>query len=113
MVIDPDVLESLRRLDKPGQPSFLAEMIEIFFEDTPPRLAELRQSLATGDVETVTHLAHTLKGSCGNFGAETMQARCRDLEMLGRGGQLDGASELIDQIELEYGRVHDALSVYL
>ncbi|HUH03711.1 MAG TPA: Hpt domain-containing protein [Kofleriaceae bacterium] len=113
MVVDPKVLETLRCLDQPGQPSFLAEIIEIFFEDTPPRLADLRRALAAGDVETLTQISHTLKGSCGNFGAEAMQARCRELELRGRGGTLDCAPELIEEIELEYGRVHAALSVYL
>lgn len=112
-VVDPEVLETLRQLDKPGQPSFLAEMIEIFFEDTPPRLATLRSALAAANAEEVTQIAHTLKGSCGNFGAESLQRMCRDLEVMGRSGALGRAPALVDEIAGEYERVHRALSGYL
>jgi HPt (histidine-containing phosphotransfer) domain-containing protein len=113
MVVDPQVLETLRQLDKPGQPSFLGEMIQIFFDDMPPRLRQLRQALDVGDVAEVTQLAHTIKGSCGNFGAECLQTVCRHLEILGRAGELGRAPELVQRIESEYERVHQALSSYL
>lgn len=111
--IDSDVIETLRQLDKPGERSFLAEMVQIFFEDTPPRISALRQAIATGDADQVTDVAHALKGACGNFGAYQLEARCLDLELTGRSGSLDRAQRQLSALESEYSRVHAALSEYL
>jgi HPt (histidine-containing phosphotransfer) domain-containing protein len=111
--IDLEVIETLRQLDKPGERSFLQEMIEIFFEDSPPRIEAMRSALDRGDAEGLTDAAHAMKGSCSNFGAHELEALCRQLESVARVGELTGASQQIDAIEREYARVRRALSSYL
>jgi len=111
--VDDSAIQALRDLDRPGEQSFLAEMIQIFFEDSPPRLAALRTALARGDAEEVTDVAHALKGSCANFGAQTLERLCRGLESCGRSGRLDGADALLEEVFAEYARVRAALSRYL
>lgn len=111
--VDDDAIQALRELDRPGEQSFLAEMIQIFFEDSPPRLAALRSALARGDAAEVTDVAHALKGSCSNFGAQDLERLCKSLESAGRSGQLDGADALLEELFAEYARVRAALSRYL
>lgn len=111
--LDLDVIATLRQLDKPGERSFLAEMIEIFFEDTPPRLAEMQRALEEADASALTDVAHAMKGSCSNFGAHELESRCLDLELTGRSGHLERGAEQLRAIESEYRRVHAALSEYL
>ncbi len=111
--VDDDAIQALRELDRPGERSFLAEMVQIFFEDSPPRLASLRSALARGDAAEVTETAHALKGSCTNFGAQTLEALCKSLEAAGRSGVLEGADALLEELFAEYARVQAALSRYL
>ncbi len=111
--VDDSAIQALRELDRPGEQSFLAEMIQIFFEDSPPRLAGLRSALARGDAAEVTDVAHALKGSCSNFGAQDLERLCKALESAGRSGQLDGADALLEELFAEYARVRAALSRYL
>lgn len=76
-LIDPAALESLRAL---GDESFLQEIIDIFLDDTPTRITELRTSLASGDQGTFARAAHSIKGSASNLGAEPLRAAAATLE---------------------------------
>jgi len=54
---------------------------------------EIEQALATGDRRTAERLAHTLKGVCGNVGADKLRAAARVLEAAIKAGQDDTATE--------------------
>jgi len=51
------------------------------------------------------HAAHTLKSSSATFGALTLSALCKELELLGREHQLAGAEEKVRCAESEFERV--------
>ena len=55
------------------------------------------------------HMAHTIKGSSANMGALRMSELCRQLELVGRSGRLDGVAERLVQLEAEYEQVKAAL----
>ena len=62
-VLDRAVLEGLRGLQEPGEPDLLAELVEVFEQDVPPRLAALREALEEGDAGTIERTAHTPRGA--------------------------------------------------
>jgi len=47
-----------------------AEMIQLYVEEMPDRIADLEQAVQQGDRETMRRLAHQLKGSAGTYGFE-------------------------------------------
>jgi HPt (histidine-containing phosphotransfer) domain-containing protein len=108
--LDPDVLAGLREL---GDAELLAELVEMFVDDATSRILALRGTLEKDDAEAVERVAHTLKGSCANMGALRMAEVCEDLQEMGRSGDLSGASELVEQLEAEFGRVRQALEAEL
>jgi len=59
--------EVLYRFD--GRLELLREAIEDFLAECPKQMAELRRALGGSDSQTVARLAHTIKGSVGNFAA--------------------------------------------
>jgi HPt (histidine-containing phosphotransfer) domain-containing protein len=61
------------------------------------------------DAQTVERVAHTLKGSSGNLGAQRMAAPCGELQDAGVSGHLTHAPELLEELEVEFGRVRPAL----
>ena len=71
-----------------GDTELEQELINLFLEDTPQRLAELEHSITTGDAITIQEAAHTLKGSCGNMGAVRMHHLAVDIEASARKGDL-------------------------
>jgi diguanylate cyclase (GGDEF)-like protein len=50
----------------------LPHAITPYLEDTPACLDELEQAVHAGDMDTARARAHALKGSSGNFGADTL-----------------------------------------
>jgi HPt (histidine-containing phosphotransfer) domain-containing protein len=104
-VLDPTSIDDLRQLGA----AVLVEMIDLYLEDTPPRLAALAVAAGAGRAEEVADLAHAVKGSSANFGAAILVELCRALEVRARGGDLDGWRDALTAIEAEYARVCAAL----
>ncbi len=93
-----------------GDPQFLSELIGTFLEDAPRLLGQLREAVQAGDAATVRLVAHGLKSNGAEFGATTFSDLCKELELLGKSGQLDGAETLLAQIESTYTKVAEALT---
>ncbi len=108
-VLDRNVLATLRDLDD-GEGDILRETIEVFLSTTPARIDGFDTALATGDVETVERLAHTLKSSSGMVGGQRMTEVCKRLEHLTRRGALAEAPELIKRIGEHFADLHSALA---
>ncbi len=104
--LDESVLEGLREL---GDASLLAELVELFVDETPSRLTALRDAVEGKDAGAVEQTVHTLKGSCSNMGAWRMANLCAKLQELSRSGDLTPAPELLDQLQAEFDRVRATL----
>ena len=107
-VIDSGALAALREMTG-DDPDFIAEMIDAYFDDTASLLAGMREALAAGDAEALRRAAHTLKSNSATFGAMALSALCRELEEHGKHGAIEGADELVAQIEAAYEQVEPAL----
>ncbi len=107
--LDPERWETLRSLEEATGSGFLAELAGVFLEDTPKRLAGMRQGLAEGDARQVTQAAHSLKGSSSNIGAPLLESLAAELEGRCSGGSLEGVDGLLERIETEAERVCRAL----
>ena len=104
-VLDPSVLAKLRQLTVPGEPDVLGEVLTLFLEEVPPRIARLRNAWASGNIEEMQRAAHSLKGSAGNIGAEALHEVCRQIDDKGRSGDLSGLPALMDTLASEFGKV--------
>jgi HPt (histidine-containing phosphotransfer) domain-containing protein len=107
-VIDRAALDALNEMTG-GDPAFLAEMIDTYFDDSPGQLAAMRQGLADGNAEAFRRAAHSLKSNSANFGALRLAEMCRELEELGKAGALEGAAARLDAAEAEYEKARQAL----
>jgi CheY-like chemotaxis protein/HPt (histidine-containing phosphotransfer) domain-containing protein len=105
--LDDGALASLRDL---GGDEFLSEVIDAFLADAPSLVATLRRSLDEGTAEELRRAAHTLKSNGATLGAAGFAEQCRALEQRAKAGELDGAAELVNRIEQDYGPLEEALS---
>ena len=108
--LDPAAIESLRALS-PDEPGFLGELVEIYRQDTPQRLAELDAALAKKDGSALVRAAHTIKGSSGNFGATTLARLAQDLEEHGKSSDFAAAAAALPKFKAELARVDAALKI--
>jgi PAS domain S-box-containing protein len=108
-IIDQTVLAGFREMEVDGEESILGKLIDVFIDNSPRVLEEARHALATRLSPQLERAAHTLKGSCSNFGAERMRAACERLEHAARAGNLENGANLIKEIENEFELVRLAL----
>jgi HPt (histidine-containing phosphotransfer) domain-containing protein len=102
--IDPGAISSLRELNPGDNGEFLREIITIYLEDTPKRIAELKACLASGDTATFTRAAHTIKGSSANVGAVALKGVAERMELLSKRQGLGAMAPLIADCEAEFAR---------
>jgi HPt (histidine-containing phosphotransfer) domain-containing protein len=96
-------------MEMEGEESILGKLIDVFVENTPRVLADARKALAAGMSPQVERAAHTLKGSCSNFGAERMRAACERLERTAGNGRRENSAAMLKEIESEFELVRLAL----
>ena len=111
--LDADVLTMLRRLSPPGGPDVLADVLRLFQEDMPVRLAALEAAVGGGDLRLVQRTAHAIKGGAGNIGARRLFTACGRLEQSARSGQLEELHAAMMHVTHESTRVLDAIRVLL
>ena len=87
----------------------VAALIETFLDHVPGQIATLSAASKRGETDDVRREAHALKSNAASFGAPRLAELCRELETAAKNGALDGASDLIDRIATELGRVTDEL----
>jgi CheY-like chemotaxis protein len=107
--IDEKVLEELRKLQMDGEPDIVQELGSMFLDRAPARIEAMRDALDRGDAGALKREAHNLKSSSANVGALRLSGLFKDLETLGRSGDLQRAHELMERVEAEFGRVRKAL----
>ncbi len=106
--IDPQVFQDLFT-SIGGDPEFMSELIDTFFQDAPQLLAAMSTALAVSNAPDFRRAAHSFKSNSANFGARDLAALCKELEDLGKAGVLDGAADKLVMAEAEYVRVKAAL----
>lgn len=95
-----------------GDIELLSEVVELFFDDSPGMLSEIRESIGPRDGKTLGGAAHALKGAVGNFGARYACDAALRLEAMGRGGDFANADQAYAVLEKEITRLQRALAMF-
>lgn len=108
-VVDMNVIEGLRELGGDDDPGLVTELIAMFLDDAPKRLAEIEGALANGDVKRLERAAHTLKSSAANVGAAGLSQLCREIEERVRLNDLARLPVLCNSSKASFGAAADVL----
>jgi PAS domain S-box-containing protein len=85
-----------------GDKEFFEELVNLFIEDTPKQLESIRNAYESKDMVNILHIAHTIKGSSGNFGASRLQNAALLLEQTAKTGDFSKITTLIGAVEMEF-----------
>jgi HPt (histidine-containing phosphotransfer) domain-containing protein len=107
--LNPDAIQALRDLSPEGDSEFLRELIEIYVTDTPKQLVKLEEAIAQQDTALVVRAAHTIKGSSGNFGAESFARLAHDIEAQAKANNLAAAAAALPAFKASFAEVVAAL----
>jgi len=99
--------EALERLG--GDEDLLQEVCQIFLQESPKLLQQLRQAIADADPEALMRAAHSLKGELGYLGAAEATQAARELEDMGHQKNLSRATEVFAILDREFAALCLAL----
>ena len=89
-----------------------AELLDVFLEDAPPRVAAIRLAIDRGDHAALAYEAHTYKGAAAVLEADEVRRCAHDLEVLARRESLDGAADLAARLAAESGALFEVIRRY-
>ena len=93
--------------------SLIADMVEMYLADVPPRIAAMQAAHRSGDAKALASAAHALKGSASNLGASRLSAICKVIEAAGNADQLADATAALEQLSDSAHSAQNALEAYL
>ena len=108
-VLDAGALQRLRELDPTGKSRLLARVAQAFQGSVERLMPELGAAFAGGDLETVRHVAHTLKSSSASIGAIKLSRLCAEIETMVRLETVDGLPARVAEMDRETTAVLQAL----
>jgi HPt (histidine-containing phosphotransfer) domain-containing protein len=112
-VLDADALERLRELDPHGN-SHLLERVLRAFESSASRLAaQFGEARASGDMQGIRHVVHTLKSSSASIGAVALARLCAEIESAIRAEAFAALPDRLDAMDRELAAVLQAVTPML
>lgn len=106
--LDPKALAQLLDVIGGDRAAF-RELVQSFLDDGPGLVNGLAAAVEANDADALRRAAHTLKGSATDFGAVALEALCREIEAIGREGEVAAAASRVDAVMREYKTVEMGL----
>ena len=104
--IDRTTFDELRQT---AGADFVTELVDTFLVEAPRMLDELRRALAAKEADKFRRTAHSLKSNSNTFGALTLGAMARELELSGMDPAKANEAKLA-ALAAEYAKVAAALT---
>ncbi len=90
-------------------PEFVVELVDTFLEEAPGMLSELRSARADGNAGRFRQAAHSLKSNANIFGAVSLAAQARELELNGLDADPVRDEAALEALEATYATASAAL----
>ncbi|MEQ8191038.1 MAG: response regulator [Candidatus Eremiobacterota bacterium] len=88
----------------------LKEMYNIFIEEAPSLMKNLKKAMNEGKASDITLNAHSLKSSSGHIGAKAMEKLACQMERAGKNGEISELSDLYENLQKELDKVIAVIS---
>jgi signal transduction histidine kinase/DNA-binding response OmpR family regulator len=102
-----DQAELLARVE--GDRELLQDLVRIFREDCPRQVQALREAIGSNNTQEIAAGSHALKGMLANLAGRRARAVAAGLEQSARHGELEKVRQQLPELELEIGRLAQAL----
>ena len=92
-----------------GDDELMTDVIQVFLEDLPARLAAIRSAVNGRNADALHTAAHALKGSAGNLSAGGLFEAARVLERIATESRMDAAEAGWRRVSVEAANIIDVL----
>lgn len=97
-VLDEKSIDELRNITG-NDPEFVREVVQLFLQQLPELVLNLKAALKSQEAEALKRSAHTLKGASRNIGALRLGAFCEKIESNSISYDTSNINELIDTLD--------------
>lgn len=106
--VDVSVIRGFETIQAEGEPDIVVELIDLYLEDAPRKLASMLEAAAGADEQSLKREAHSLKGSSASLGAGQVASLCQELERAYCVNSSEQAAALLDRMGQELERARRA-----
>ena len=89
------------------------EVISMCLESLPQQSEQLALAIAENNADDLFNVAHRMKSSCGSIGAFGLADKAESLEQIGRNGSVNGAGEVLPELQSSLQEVLSLLKAEL
>ncbi|MCK5125734.1 MAG: PAS domain S-box protein [candidate division Zixibacteria bacterium] len=93
-----------------GDMRLVNELIDIFINQSPGLLSDIRNAIDKSDAELLCRSAHTFKGSLVSMGAEGVAKIAFALEIKGANGDFTGVNDILDDLRQAYESIEQSFN---
>ena len=68
-------------------------------QSLPEQTSQLELAIADNNADQLFDVAHRMKSSCGSIGAFGLAEKAETIELIGRQGSINGASEALSELQ--------------
>ena len=92
-----------------GDTDLAEKVMEIFLDQTPGQILEIKNALETGDLPCVEMLSHSIKGACANIGAARLQAVALQMETQARSNDATHLTSHVNTLQHEFDQLEKTI----
>lgn len=112
ILYEPTLIK-LKEMTSGADPAFFSQVIKMFVDQGSDIVEQIAALLPIMDLPKMASLAHKLKGSALNLGANKLAETCRIIEIKGNDLESTGISELVSRLKTELELTKTEISKYL
>ena len=95
-----------------GNQQLARRILRGFVEDMPRQIARLAQAVSEGDAGRVRLVAHSIKGAASSVCGLEVQEVARNLEQMGRSGDLTAVAAALAELSASFERVRPVMESF-
>jgi HPt (histidine-containing phosphotransfer) domain-containing protein len=92
-----------------GDGETMRQLVAMYLEQTPQKMAELETAIRNGDAKAVKQHAHSVAGTSASCGITALVAPMRALEKMGYDGDLAEAARVFADGQQQFSRIRQFL----
>lgn len=98
-ILDLEILQGLKELGNDGDVSFVKEIIELYIEQAPILIKNIKEAVFERNALKMSQAAHAFKGASLNLGAKLLSEVCKKIEFNGKENNFTDITTLLGQLD--------------
>ncbi len=107
-----DTLKRLQAIQVEGEPSIVAELIDLYLKSARSKLEQLTLHIANQNLKAAQAMAHSLKSSSLILGGEEFGDLCQQVELLKGPSSLENATSMVSGMNRSFDDFENELFNY-